>query len=345
MQQQLHDRAGAIAASAARAPVHDRQSRHAAAARAAPSATICRPTATQLTSALAGRRRLSRARRPMCAARRSTPMRCCRRAAGGAVAGRSAADLAARQSVALRQALAQEALANSSNRFAAIQSLIAAISTAHAIRKAILDLQARISAELGMLQNEQTKLQVLSQASEAQDCGERAARARAGDRRAGPIRDPLPAGAVDHGAHGILRHILGWLNGQLATYIGNNTARLARCSSRGGDAGDALRDGVGLPAPHRPDRGAVRRRAEAHHHAGRDSGRRAASLALQHRHRRYLLQRARAARGRRGRRRRPGRHDRCHLGERRHGRRQSLDQGHAFDGGFGFYMRAPWSGA
>jgi type IV secretion system protein VirB5 len=76
--------------------------------------------------------------------------------------------VAARQTVALRQSLAQEALANSSARFAAIQSLIAAISTA-ADQKAILDLQARISAELGMLQNEQTKLQVLSQAMQAQE--------------------------------------------------------------------------------------------------------------------------------------------------------------------------------
>jgi type IV secretion system protein VirB5 len=73
---------------------------------------------------------------------------------------------AGRQSAALRQALAQEALTNSSARFAAIQTLIAAISTAKD-QKAILDLQARISAELGMLQNEQTKLQVLAQASEA----------------------------------------------------------------------------------------------------------------------------------------------------------------------------------
>jgi type IV secretion system protein VirB5 len=75
---------------------------------------------------------------------------------------------AGRQSAALRQALAQQALANSSARFAAIQTLIAAISTARD-QKAILDLQARISAELGMLQNEQTKLQVLAQASDAMD--------------------------------------------------------------------------------------------------------------------------------------------------------------------------------
>lgn len=76
--------------------------------------------------------------------------------------------VAARQSSALRQALAQEALANASARFASIQSLVAAISTA-GDQKAILDLQARISAELGMLQNEQTKLQILHQATLAQD--------------------------------------------------------------------------------------------------------------------------------------------------------------------------------
>jgi type IV secretion system protein VirB5 len=76
--------------------------------------------------------------------------------------------VAARQAAALRQALAQEALANASGRFAAIQSLIAAISRA-GDQKAILDLQTRISAELGMLQNEQTKLQVLALASQAQD--------------------------------------------------------------------------------------------------------------------------------------------------------------------------------
>jgi type IV secretion system protein VirB5 len=64
-------------------------------------------------------------------------------------------------------ALAQQALANTSARFASIQSLIGAISAA-GDQKAILDLQARISAELGMLQNEQTKLQILHQATEAQ---------------------------------------------------------------------------------------------------------------------------------------------------------------------------------
>jgi|HubBroStandDraft_5_1064220.scaffolds.fasta_scaffold26034_2 type IV secretion system protein VirB5 len=74
--------------------------------------------------------------------------------------------VADRQAVALRQAVAAQALSNSSARFAALQSLIASIPSARD-QKGILDLQARISAELGMLQNEQTKLQVLAQATEA----------------------------------------------------------------------------------------------------------------------------------------------------------------------------------
>src|SRR5882762_4166217 len=74
---------------------------------------------------------------------------------------------ATRQWTAVRQAVARQALTNAGNRFSAIQSLIAAIPAA-ADQKGILDLQARISAELGMLQNEQIKLQVLNQTSDAQ---------------------------------------------------------------------------------------------------------------------------------------------------------------------------------
>lgn len=74
--------------------------------------------------------------------------------------------IADRQTIALRQAVAAQALSNSSTRFAAIQSLIAAIPSA-TDQKGILDLQARINAELGMLQNEQTKLHVLAQATGA----------------------------------------------------------------------------------------------------------------------------------------------------------------------------------
>jgi type IV secretion system protein VirB5 len=74
--------------------------------------------------------------------------------------------IADRQAVALGQAVAAQALSNSSARFASIQTLIAAIPTTQD-QKGILELQARINAELGMLQNEQTKLQVLAQATES----------------------------------------------------------------------------------------------------------------------------------------------------------------------------------
>jgi type IV secretion system protein VirB5 len=70
--------------------------------------------------------------------------------------------------VALLQALSQDALGNASGRFASVQQLIDAIPSARD-QKGILDLQARIGAEQGMLQNEQTKLQVLYQTAVAQD--------------------------------------------------------------------------------------------------------------------------------------------------------------------------------
>jgi type IV secretion system protein VirB5 len=68
--------------------------------------------------------------------------------------------VAVRNNVALLQGLAQEALNNSSNRFGAIQQLVQAIPSA-TDQKGILDLQARIGVEQGMLQNEQTKLETL----------------------------------------------------------------------------------------------------------------------------------------------------------------------------------------
>jgi len=73
-----------------------------------------------------------------------------------------------RQTVALLQTLSHESLANSSSRFAAVQQLIDAIAQA-SDQKAILELQAQITGEEGMLQNEQTKLQVLYQGVQAQD--------------------------------------------------------------------------------------------------------------------------------------------------------------------------------
>jgi type IV secretion system protein VirB6 len=133
--------------------------------------------------------------------------------------------IAARQTVALRQALANAALTNSSERFAAIQSLISAISTA-GDQKAILDLQARISAELAMLQNEQTKLQVLAQAGEAlaaANAQQQREQAIASQGRFETRFQPTRSGA----AMGFFATFWSWLNGQLAAYIGSNTARLA----------------------------------------------------------------------------------------------------------------------
>jgi type IV secretion system protein VirB5 len=78
---------------------------------------------------------------------------------------------AERQAVALRQGISQQALANASGRFAQVQQLITSIGTAQD-PKAILDLEARISAEEGMLQAEQTKLQVLYQTVRAQQAAD-----------------------------------------------------------------------------------------------------------------------------------------------------------------------------
>ena len=73
---------------------------------------------------------------------------------------------AQRQSAALLQGLTRQALANASGRFASLQLLINAIGQA-GDQKAALDLQARIVAEHGMLQNESTKLQALYQGVQA----------------------------------------------------------------------------------------------------------------------------------------------------------------------------------
>jgi type IV secretion system protein VirB5 len=75
---------------------------------------------------------------------------------------------AARTNAALLAVAAQEAYATTSRRFDSIQQLIGAIPNA-TDQKGILDLQARIEAEQGMLQNESTKLAVLHQAAQAEE--------------------------------------------------------------------------------------------------------------------------------------------------------------------------------
>ena len=79
---------------------------------------------------------------------------------------------ARRSSVALQEALTRQELVNVSQRFAAIQTLINAIPSA-TDEKGILDLQARIQVEQGMLQNENSKLHVLYAAAQSQAQTER----------------------------------------------------------------------------------------------------------------------------------------------------------------------------
>lgn len=74
--------------------------------------------------------------------------------------------VAARNAAATNQALSRDAVSNASGRFSGLQGLIGTIGVAND-QKGILDLHARISAEQGMLQNEQTKLLSLFQASQA----------------------------------------------------------------------------------------------------------------------------------------------------------------------------------
>jgi len=82
--------------------------------------------------------------------------------------GAQSAQLAtSRQNVALLQVSSQQALSRTSGQFTSLQQLISAIATA-TDQKSILELTARIAAEQAMIQNEQTKTQVLRQAIEGQ---------------------------------------------------------------------------------------------------------------------------------------------------------------------------------
>lgn len=79
---------------------------------------------------------------------------------------------AARSNAALLQVVTQQAYATTSSRFSSVQTLINAIASA-TDQKGILDLQARIGAEQGMLQTDSTKLNVLYQAAQAQEWARR----------------------------------------------------------------------------------------------------------------------------------------------------------------------------
>jgi type IV secretion system protein VirB5 len=74
---------------------------------------------------------------------------------------------AARSTVALRQGLAQQALVDDSARVNELQLLISAIAST-GDQKGMLELQAAIGAERGLLQNEQTKLQVLDRGAQSE---------------------------------------------------------------------------------------------------------------------------------------------------------------------------------
>ena len=100
---------------------------------------------------------------------------------------------ASRRSAAMLQAFTREALSTTSRRFDSIQQLIDAIPRA-SDQKAILDLQARIQAEQGMLQNEATKLGVLYQTAQAEEWARRQRVREQAISSIGSLRDLPPLG-------------------------------------------------------------------------------------------------------------------------------------------------------
>jgi len=98
-----------------------------------------------------------------------------------------------RQNTALLQAVSQQALSTTSSRFASIQQLINTIGSA-TDPKAILDLQARIAAEQGMMQTDQSKLQALYQAAQAQEAAQRARASEQAIADSGSLRQLPPIG-------------------------------------------------------------------------------------------------------------------------------------------------------
>jgi type IV secretion system protein VirB5 len=77
-----------------------------------------------------------------------------------------------RRLTALQQNLTRQSLQTTSERFDLLQQLIAAIARA-TDQKAVLDLQARTSAENTMLLNEQSKLRTLAEVVQAQELANR----------------------------------------------------------------------------------------------------------------------------------------------------------------------------
>ena len=75
---------------------------------------------------------------------------------------------ASRQNAALLQSLVEQSLVNASGRFADIQRLSTAIGST-SDQKSVLELQATVGAEQGLLLGEQTKLQILNRAIQAEE--------------------------------------------------------------------------------------------------------------------------------------------------------------------------------
>lgn len=98
-----------------------------------------------------------------------------------------------RRTAAMLQVTARSALSASSERFSALQQLINAIPAA-VDQKAILDLQARIAAEQGMLANEHTKLYMLHQASQAEEAARRQRVREQAIEAIGSLRELQPVG-------------------------------------------------------------------------------------------------------------------------------------------------------
>ena len=100
-----------------------------------------------------------------------------------------------RRRAATAQALSREALSAASDRFASLQQLIATIGTA-SDSKAILDLQARIQAEQGMLANEALKDRLLDQTLAAEESARRERVREWAVQDVGSLRNLPPLGLV-----------------------------------------------------------------------------------------------------------------------------------------------------
>ena len=96
-----------------------------------------------------------------------------------------------RQTAAMLQALSHDALQTTSERFDTLQGLIEEIGEAED-PKAIMDLQARINSEQAMLANENTKLQTLYQAAQAEQWSQRQQRSEQAIHDLGSLRDLPP---------------------------------------------------------------------------------------------------------------------------------------------------------